>query len=110
MKTLIMIIAISFTSLSFAGTCKISGRMYEDTFSCPFISVSKYKDVTQTECIALAKYATTNNFFDMVKPEVGERLLHVNFKFKEGKLKIKDQIKIEDQDEACTMDPIFSAF
>ena len=101
MKKFVAITLFLATTASFAGTCKIKARVYESNFSCPIISLNKFKDVSEDECQKLIKQAVSTNLFGLVKTQKGARLMHIDHTFKEGRYKVKDRLVLEDWNEVC---------
>lgn len=101
MKKLILLAAFLFSTSIFAGTCKIKARVYESVFSCPTISINKIKDVSLVDCQSYVEQAQRTNLFGIIDIKNGEKIMHIDYKFKEGRYKVKDRIVIEDWVDHC---------
>lgn len=101
MKKLIGISIFLAATASHAGTCKIKARAYESYFSCPVVSLDKFHNVTEAECGELVQEALSTNLFRILDLKRGEKIMHLDHTFQEGRYKVKDRIVLEEWREHC---------
>lgn len=101
MKKLIILSSLLATSAVSAGTCKIKARIYESNFACPLISINKFKNVDETQCLALVEEALDTHLFRILDIKRGEKIMHLDYTFKEGKYKVKERVVLQDWNEFC---------
>src|SRR5690606_22717074 len=101
MTKMLAIIMLLISGSVVAGTCKIKARVYESVFACPVISIKKFKDVSLQECEAYVKQGIDTALFGILDIKSGEKLMHVDYKFKDGKYTVKDRVVIEDWNDYC---------
>lgn len=101
MTKMLAIIMLFISGSVMAGTCKIKARVYENVFSCPLISINKFKDVSLQDCEAYVEQGLNTGFFGLVDLKAGEKILHIDYKFKDGKYSVKDRKTVNDFEYYC---------